>query len=372
MSERMIRIVDVDWLQDVGCAENPIGLLLSSGIPAYIKVRRDREIVYRHHRAPIGQGDDLLPFAGFLEEAAFLPLDDAALAEIAVSRSCHVSSFSGAGFQIPRTYEVTDQTRGGYSIRKPLRIEAADLARFELDRAVIVNKRELERVRATILPMNVPSPEQLAVQIEVGESDLYVTSTDFKALKQRVRQDHEVADYPFDHSERMPGIYWMFQAACLLNDKQLIGKVEVLDWLRTKCVEVFSGKRGGFAAKLVPKELDRAKGRGGGPRPFKIGDLKNWVENPEKFTYPFVGDGLTLVMAVAEWWTERQEEEPNVSRVALARKLYEQNFNQVETNYLVRLIAGVQLSKDEKVLFDDWASEKDRKEALRKPLAERD
>lgn len=404
MSGRMLPVSVADWSQVIPSAEKSLDFLLRKGVAVYIKVRRDSEIVYRHYKVPLAQwerstlpfpafqntrapmppGDvapaelseshplfglekvDSLPCVGFLEEAAFLRLDDGALAEIAVSRSCFVSSFSGDGFLIPRPCEVTGKTRGGYSIKKPHRIEAADLARFEFDHAIIVDKKRRDWVMARTSPMEAPSPEQFAIQVEVGEKDLYVTSADFDALKQDAQQGYEVVDYPFGHSKHIPGIYWMFQAACALNDKHMIAEDEVLDWLRVRCAsDVFGGKRGAFAAKLVSKELDRAKGRKGGPRPFKLGDLKNWADDPEGFTLSFLSEGLTLAVAVAEWWLERLEGDPNESRVVLAKKLYEQNFDQTEADHLVRLIAGVQLSRDEKSSLREWASDKDRKERLK-------
>lgn len=367
MSERMLRVAETDWSQVVASAERPVELLLRKGIAVYIKVRRDSEIVYRYHHAPLAEGKEIdsFPFAGFLAELVFLPLDDEALAEISVSRSCHVSSFSGVGFSIPQPYEVTGETRGGYSIKKLLKMETANLARVEFDRAFIADKKKREWALARLATLEMPSPEQFAIQIEVGENDLYMTSSEFEALKQEVRQGKELIKDPFDHATRMPGLYWMFQAAYALNERHLIGEDEVLGWLKAGCVgDAFEGKRGGFAAKLVPKQLDRARGRKGGPRPFKMLDLKNWADNPEQFIFPFVSDGLTLALAVAKWWVERLEGEPNESRVVLAKKLYEQNFDQAETNYVVGLIAGVQLSQDEKSLLAEWASEKDKKEML--------
>lgn len=403
MSEGMLPVSAVDWSQVMASPEKPVEFLLRKDVAVYIKVRRDSEIVYRYYKAPIKAGErgnsvpyaaflraealllegealadfvrsracgeeeiDSLPYAGFVEEAAFLRLGDAALAEIAVSRSCHVSSFSGAGFLIPRPYEVTGQTRGGYSVRKPLRIEAAELTKFEFDRAFIVDKKKRDSVLARMSPMNEPSPKQFAIQVEVGESDLYVTSADVEALKQDASKDYEVLDYPFDHGKRMPGVYWMFQAAVALNDKHLIGEDAVLEWLGARCAgEVFGGKRGGFAAKLIPKELDRAKGRKGGPRPFKVWDLKNWVENPDRFIFEFASEGLTTILAVADWWLELLERSPDESRVTLAKKLYEQNFDQTETGYVVHLLTGVQLSKLEKKFFGEWVSEKSRREVVR-------
>lgn len=359
MSEKMLRVVDIEWFQAGASAERPVELLLSKGIAVYIKVHRDRAMAYRCYHAPLkGEEAGSFPFAGFQAELAFLRLDDQALAEIVVSRSCHVSTFSGMGFSIPQPYEVIGETWGGYAIRKPLKMGTAILTKVEFDRAFIVDKRVPEWAV-------MPSPEQFAIQFEISEKDLYVTSADFEALKHEVRQDIELIKDPFDQATRMPGLYWMFQAAYALNDRHLMGEGDALDWLRAKCAgDVFGGKRGGFAAKLVPKELNRARGRKGGPRPFKMSDLKNWAENPEQFIFPFVSDGLTLALAVAKWWVERLEGEPNVSRVVLAKKLYEQNFDQAETNYVVGLIAGVQLSKDEKSLLAEWASEKDKKEML--------
>jgi len=360
----MLRISDVDWSEVIGSVERPVKLLLKKGTPVYIKVRRDSEIVYRYyHKSLALEGSPSFPFAGFLDDIAFLRLDDEVLAEIANSRSRHVSTFSAGGFSIPRPFEVTGQTPGGYPIKKPLRIEVADLESVDFDRAFIVDKKNWNLALASMAPINMPSPERFTIQIEVLETDLYVTSSDFESLRQEARQDHELAKYPFDHAGRMPGIYWMFQAAHALNQGHLIGEDKVLDWLRARCAgHEFEGKRGGFAAKLIPLELDRAKGRKGGPRPFKMVEFKSWVESPDRFIFPaVVSDGLTLVLAVALWWEERLEGSPDESRVALAEKLYEQGFDKTEADYIVRLIAGVQLSNGEKILFEEWISQKERK-----------
>lgn len=387
MSERMLPFSGIDWAEVATSTESPIKLCLRKSVPVYIKVRRDGQVVYRHHLASIGLLEklsfqlidkfsllgpawragyvpaDKFPFKGFCEELAFLALDDESLAEIDISRSCHVSSFSGWGFAIPRPYEITGYSRGGFANRRLLRIEVPTLTRVEFERAFIVDRVARDQAWARIARINAPPPEHFAIQIEVREDDLYVASADFEELKGGMRQNYELVDYPFDHANRMPGVYWMFQAAYALNDQHLIGENEVLEWLRAKCAgTVFRGKKGAFAAKLIPMKLDRAKGRKRGPMPLKIWDLKNWANNPELLTYPFVSDGLTLTLAVAEWWMERQEQDPNVSRVVLAKQVYEQNFDKMETDYVVRLIDGVGLSKDQELEFGKWANEKDKRE----------
>ena len=149
------------------------------------------------------------------------------------------------------------------------------------------------------------------------------------------------------------------------TDTAQLAEADVLGWLRNKCAgDDFRGKRGAFAAKLVRKVVDRAKGRKGGPRPLRVWDLKNLDDSPERFAFTFVGDGLTLALAVADWWVtllDGMSEGP----VVLARKLYEQNFDETEVGYLVRLITGVQLSKIERIVFGEWAAEHDAKAALR-------
>ena len=380
MSERMLCVAEIDWFQAVASAERPVEFLLSKGIAVYIKVRGDSEIVYRYYKAPIRKGEqsssvphsaflreeavllegealadfarsqacdeeatDSLPYAGFVEGATFLRLGDVALAEIAASRSCHVSSFSGAGFLIPRPYEVTGQTHGGYSIKKPLRIESSDLTRFEFDHAILVDKKRRDWLLARVSPMNAPSPEQFAMQIEVGESDLYVNSTDFEALKQEVQREAELVLYPFSHRERMPGIYWMFQAAYAHNQLKLMPRDEVKNWLNDKApAQIYRHRSIRTAVKFVWPELDRATG-GKGRGKFILSDLDCWT-NRSDYEFPYVSKGLSFILAVADWWVDVLERSPGETNVTLAKKLKENKFGGLEVGDLVYLISGSRLT----------------------------
>ncbi|MUV13367.1 hypothetical protein [Noviluteimonas gilva] len=383
-----------DWSQVILSAEKPLDFLLRKGVAVYIKVRRDSEIVYRHYKVPLAQwerstlpfpafqntrapmspGDlapaelseshplfglekvDSLPRVGFLEEAAFLRLDDGALAEIAVSRSCFVSSFSGEGFLTPRPCEVTDQTLGGYSIKKPLRIEAADLARFEFDRAIIVDKRRLDWVLARISPMEAPPPEQFAIQIEVGESDLYVTSVDFEALRHEERLDRQLIEYPFLHKEQMPGIYWMFQAAYAHNHLESVPRDKVGEWLKENAPKgTYRYKSIRTATKFVWPEVDRASG-GKGRGEFVLEDLDDWTV-ADDYKFPFISKGLSFVLAIADWWVKVLRKNPDTAAVTLAEKLVENKFAGLEVGDLVYLISGAQITEEEAASFGSYLKE---------------
>jgi len=82
---------------------------------------------------------------------------------------------------------------------------------------------------------------------------------------------------------------------------------------------------------------------------------------PDKYDISFIGEGLTLVLAVADWWVDRIEEDSKISRVRLALKLYAQNFDETEAGHIVRLIAGVQLSKGERSEFEKLRIEMDKR-----------
>lgn len=388
MSETMLKFSKIDWHGVITSEELPVSLFLRKGIPVYIAVRRDLHWVYRNYRhrpawmairkdmkftriedspgwSPIRKAW-IREFSWVHthkchEDILFLRLSRSSLEDIALSKSSSTNMFSGHGFLIPQPYRVTGhRTRDRSEIREYCADGIPSLKKVEFCDAFLINKRkwESQSPRSTLTYWE--RLEECKDSIEIEENDLYAAFSDIEALKKEAQGRRELTPFRYAHRDRMPGIYWMFQAAYALNCKHLIDKAAVLDWLRQSgCAEVFAGKRGGFAAKLVPMELSRGKGRKGGPRPFKSWDIENWSDKPTQFDIGFVGDGLKVALAVAVWWAERLEEDPNVSRVVLARKLYEQNFDQTETGYVVRLISGAELSKEEKGLFAGWVTRRE-------------
>lgn len=365
--EPMLPASKVDW-KTINPAENPSVLLLRECIATYVKVDREREKVYRYYRVPIGKDEDVgsLPFEGFHDELVFLRLGDHQLAEIAATGSCRASKFTDGGISIPRPYEIAGWTRGGYAIRKELKIEEVNMTEVDFFGAHLIDKGAWEWTLRTSAVRDVPVPTKFVMPREIRFEDLYVSSADVEGMMRAAQESFELVDYPFDHDVSTPGLYWMFQAACALTERHMIEDHEVLSWLRSKSPgKEFAGKRGVFAAKLIPLKVDRSKGRKEGPKPFKIDDLKNWEDNPDRYMVPFVSSGLSLALAVADWWRRRLNDDPNESRITLAMKLLEQNFDQTEVGHLVRLIAGVHLSRDEQGLFQIGVLEKSKREMFK-------
>lgn len=366
MLERMNRASEIDWSDLVEKAEKAVDFLLRKKVAVYIKIDRGQFSVYRHHRVKVGEDELPMPFVGFVEEASFLPLGNAGLAEIAVCGSHRAYEFSGSGFRIPRPFDTAETIGGRHAVRHFRPIETAELAPFGFDRAILIDKRGRDKALKATRPIDAPPVEAFSVSVEVKECDLYITGSDLARLREEVRQKHQAVDYPFEHKDRMPGLYWIFQAAFLLNEAKAIQLGDVKEWLIAKSrLEVLEGKRGDFATKLTAKTLHRSQGRKGGARPLKIHNLLALTEHPERLVYPFASDGLTLLLGFADWWENHLVDDPNLSRFDLAKVVYAQNFDKVETGYVVRLIAGDNLSKAEKPLFEKWATQWDQNERMR-------
>ncbi len=371
MSEKMLHISQAHLERFTLLDETIAAFCLRKCLSAYVSIRRDLYLVYLHYQA--GSGAGFLPLGGFGEDIAFLRLDSVSLADIAVGRTAHLTEFSGDGFSIPRPYRVVWQRIWDQrEFRVYEDVESPTLKRVDFDRAYVVDRDKWQAVSSSMAVKDDLLPEKLAITMEVSERNLYFLSSDIDALKKDAQEVRELVPYPFDHKEGMPGLYWIFQIAYLFNEVKGIEKKNVLDRLRGECDEgAFAGKRGGLAVKLVDREWNRSKGRKGGPRPFKVPDLKNWADVPDKYDISFIGDGLKVALAVADWWADRREEDPNISRVQLALKLYAQNFDETEAGHVVRLIAGVQLSRDERNEFEKIRIEMDKKERLKTARSER-
>lgn len=353
---RMLRVGETDWTGLVEPNEPPVALLLRKQVPVYVKVHREHQAVYRRHRKPVGSEGILMPFVGFEEDALFLRLGDVGLAEIAATGSFQACEFSHDGYLIPRPFDRKEVASGRYAGKEYRPIVHPRLVRFEFDHAVIIDKRHRNDILATVPPLQWPPVEQSAMTIEVRESDLYITGTDLASISSGARDVCELAPYPFDHAKRIPGLYATFQAAHGLNRAKrwaVFNESAVTAWIQeaaglpkinTKCAK--------FAAKMA--RLSVARTRGGNSKPLKIEELPHLVLNPERFRFDFVSDGLTLLLAVADWWETVWEMDPESTRIDLARKLSELNFSNAEVVEAVKLIAGTALTKAERDRFTHW------------------
>lgn len=322
----------------------------------YFKVNRDRHLVYRHHHVQLdaGSGIKSLPSMGIDEELVFLRLDNASLAEIALSRSSFVPSFSGDGFSIPRPYRITGHTiPARRNIGKYENITNPTLEKVEFYHAFLIDKKRWELSASELTVSDQKALEECKDSLEIRESDLYFTSADIAALKKEAQESREVAPYPYAHRERMPGIYWMFQAAHVQNKLMTLSNGDTEKWL------VNSAGKGTYrhrsirtAKKFVQLSLDRAKGtRGEGD--FNLEDLEGWTDS-QKYVYPFISKGLSVILAIADWWMEIISREPNAKILTLAKKLDENKFRGGEIGDLVYLISGLQITEEDNTSFLEY------------------
>jgi len=169
-------------------------------------------------------------------------------------------------------------------------------------------------------------------------------------LKQCMRQEIESTPYPFDHRDRMPGIYWMFRAAEMLKAGH-IAKEEVRKWLKERAPGVYRYKSERTAEKFVWPDVDRALG-GGGRGNFVLDDLDDWTVS-DNYKFEFASRGLSYVLACADWWfreIERNKERGEKSlpgKNILAEHLLKNKFGGHEVGHLVFLIGESSLSEDE-------------------------
>jgi hypothetical protein len=352
----MHRVTETNWSGLIGPNESPVAFLLRKQVPAYVKVHREHQAVYCRQRRLVGSDGLQMPFVGFEEDALFLRLGDVGLAEIVATGSFHACDFSHDGYLIPRPYERKEFASGRYSTKEYGPIVHPRLARFEFDHAVIINKKHRNAVLASAPPIQWPPVEQFALTIEFREADLYVAGTDLASLSSGVREGREPAPYPFDHANRMPGLYATFQAAYALNHAKEWTEFDesaVTSWIqKTAGLPRISTKCAKFAAKMA--RLSVARTQGGKSKPLKTESLVHLVDNPDHFRFEFVSEGLTLLLAVADWWETLLSKDPDSTRVDLAKKLSELNFSAAEIVEAVKLISGAGLNAGELKEFAGW------------------
>ena len=331
-------------------------LCLRKGVPVYFKVRRDSQLVYHHHFVPgmPGSALDTHPVMGFDEELVFLRIDNSSLAEISVSRSTFVPSFSGGGFSIPRPYRVIGHTiRGRWEMREYEAITNPTLVKVEFYHAFLVNKKKWEVSASDFTESFQCSLEKCKVSLEIAESDLYFASSDIEALRTEVQQGRELVKYPFAHKERMPGIYLMFQAAYAHNERKVMPKNKVEEWLRENDPRnPYRYKSARTAKKFVWSEVDRSQG-GGERGDFQMEELAQFGDGGV-YEFSFVSKGLSFILAIADWWVTITNDFPDETRLTLAKKLDASRFGGLEVGDLVYLISGAQIKDDEVASFYEY------------------
>jgi len=380
MSEKLCRFSEVNWPDIVNPDQDPLRFCLGKRLPIYIKVRRDCQLVYIHcHRwneirrdlkferidsysisGPCWKEDwrtlPAFPHKTFDEEIVFLRIDHERLAEIAVTGSTIIQSFSGDGFSIPRPYRVIGHNiRTRRAIVEYQDITAPILKTIDFYHALLVDKDKWKLASQRLTSWYEADLEECKVSIEVRECDLYFTSSGIETLKQEAQNGREFVTYPYAHKERMPGIYWMFQAAYAQNELKILLKDKVGKWLvETASKDTYRRRSCRTAKKFVWPEVHRK--RGGGVRgDFNLEDLDGWTIRKD-YEWAFISKGLSVILAIADWWKEITERSPSEAKnkLPLAIKLYVNKFEGLEVGDLVDLISGSRITVEEAIKFYEY------------------
>jgi hypothetical protein len=359
----MLRFSEVNWGTVTASDEDPLAFCLRNNLAAYFKVRRDSQLVYRHHYV-LPREDlafDCLPIMGFDEELVFLQLENSSLVEISLSRSAFVQSFSGSGFSIPRPYRVIGHTIfPREEMREYEPITNPVLKKVEFYHAYLINKKKWEFPESYYSETVLHALEKCKDSIEIMEDDLYFCFADIEAIQREAQLGRELVKYPFAHKERLPGIYQMFQAAYAHNECKTMPKVKVEEWLRAKSPKnSFRYKSARTAKKFVWPEVDRSQG-GGDRGDFNMEELAEFGDR-EIYEFSFVSKGLSFILAIADWWVTITKDFPDETRLTLAKKLDASRFGGLEVGDLVYLISGSQIKDEEVALFYEYQRGLDKK-----------
>jgi hypothetical protein len=178
-------------------------------------------------------------------------------------------------------------------------------------------------------------------------------ASDVGMLKREARKNHERVKYPYEHKDRMPGIYWMFQESYAINSPKIISTDKKVQDEQIKIQEqIYRYKSRRTANKFVRLTSDRNKG-GDSRGDFNLEDLDDWTVR-EDYEFPYVSKGLSCILAITDWWVRTTEKDPNTSKLALAEKLAENKFGGLEIGDLVYLIGGSRVTLEEATLFDEY------------------
>lgn len=286
-------------------------------------------------------------FKGYEDDVLYLRVDDRVLAEIDLTGTCKRSIFKDGGYSHPRPFEIVGQTRGGYSIKKTSNYVEAKLEDVSFDHAFVVDKQGLEQAAAGRSLLGAPAPEEFRVNFTLEAGDLWLLSSDFEQIERQASQNIELVAYPFEHKDKMPGLYWMFQAAYAHNRLGTVAKANrgVRRWLLEHAPKK-TYRHGSIrtAEKFVWPEVDRKQGAGGRGE-FALEDLDEWTV-AENYELNYISKGFSVVLAVADWWLKVLNREPGKSTMHLADKLVENKFAGLEVGDLVYLISGSQITAE--------------------------
>lgn len=371
---RMLPLTEQVWNEFLPDNESLFAYIFKMDLPIYFKVDQVRHLVYRFFQKtspPVNEaqrkylaeipwmygklgGSDTthMPARGFHNHLSYLRLDNASLDEIAQSSSCSTPAFSRWGLGPERKYRKTGEGAYGVPIMELEKLSTvSDLKKIEFDKALVINKLVWEQMKRAGERGDNPYLSKLLVKTETRLEELFLDSIDVSKLKDALQKQVEQVPYPFEHRERMPGIYWMFQAAHRLNEQKKMegGKQGVQKWLRSYSgKDVYKHRSIRTATKFVWLDLDRNKG--GYPRgEVDVDKIKGWADEKTSYRFNYVGMAFSIILAIADWWVARTYDEPDVSRVILAEKLLAHDFGGLEVGDLVYLISGKRITDEDEV-----------------------
>lgn len=379
---RMRRITEDTWNEFLPKRETRASYLLKMDVPVYFMVGAGRHFVCRYPRAvpPIDSAtrekfgeiswvtattEDLnaIRFYGTSLHVgpAYLRLSNASLDDLALFGSCK-PHFAGCGWVSKgvRVDNGSPTTNAEEEIRT-----VSDLKMVEFGEAVLIDKQAWDWASDTAKREGDIDPETLRDKVEVEWKDLLLDTNDVARLKKELYARQEHVPCKFVDRECMPGIYWMFQAAYLLNHLGVIegGKGGVGKWLTTPDRERFyAGRSVRTAAKFVWKELDRRRGRKAREM-FNLNKINALLGDGKRAEYEveFISSGLSMLLAIVSWWVDIRGRDSSASTVDLAKKLIVHDFGGAEVDDLVYLISGERIDDGDEVALKEWAKQSKRK-----------
>lgn len=386
---RMLQFTEVEWNELLPEGGRLIPYLLEKDVPVYFRVDPVYHLVYSCHQhmlPSVGEVEKrqaenfacangggrpnvpdvaLLPVEGFLDcDFAFLRLDRSSLEQIAISKSCPAPRFTQGGLVAKPVYRVI----GSDSRRRPRRaVEelkgVRELVGVEFYEAVVVGKNAWNQASRSDERLARTDPLDFVLQGEIKREELFLDVVDIARLKQERLAAIKRVAYPFRHQERMPGLYWMFQAAYMLNELAELkgGKQGVGKWLMDSAPKkTFRHKSVRTAEKFVWPVVDRNQG-GDGRGGFdleRINELRGDGAR-SKYKLNYTSDGLAMILAIADYWFDLSEDDPNAAMTDLAKKLMVNRFGGLEVGDLVYLIAGQRVDLAIESSLKEWVDRED-------------
>lgn len=377
---RMLPFTRNTWEAFVPGDEKPIDFLLKKNIPVYFKVDQARHLVGCSYRQTLHPMDDSqrkqiekiswvsatadqldaieLSRRGLHESIAYLRMDNASLEEVAHSGACRTPRFSGFGLALTRKYRVVGNDSRGRPIKEAEEITTvSDLVRAEFEKAFVIDKAKWDEARALTEPgMRIDSLE-FSAKVLVKKEDLFLDAWDIARLMRESLPTIKRVAYPFRHEERMPGLYWMFQAAYTRNELDDVkgGDRGIATWLTDNAPKTYRYKSLRTAEKFVRLKLDR--NQGGDER----GAFDRDAIDQLRGEFGFISDGLAMILAVADDWFDLVEKEPDSAVTVLAQKLMVNGFAGLEVGDLTYLIAGRRLNDEDESNLKMWVEGNDEK-----------